>query len=137
MNKQEMIDTLRTVADFIESRPFSNDGSYHPTDFYLRCDKSAQFVQNVAAAGNVMKSADQHELNAEVKIGRATLKIYINHQHVCERVKVGEKTIPAEKSYLVPATEARIEDVMEWRCPESFLALKDEAITDEQADEPA
>lgn len=127
-NKQRFVSTLREIADYVESRPFDANGHYFHVlgSFFLACKNAEQFGKNVAAAGTVEKTSDDNNLRAVVKFGDEQFVILVPKDETCQRVKVGERVIPAKEEYTTPATEKRVEEVFEWKCPKSFLALKDE-----------
>ncbi len=128
-NKQRFVRTLREVAEYIESRPFDEDLQFIDPDFYVHCTDKNQFGEAAAAAGNFEKSSDGEYLHATINFGYTKFQIEIAKEFSCRRVKVGEKVIPATEEHTVPAEPERVEDVYKYECPESFLALKDEAAS--------
>lgn len=73
--------------------------------------------------GKTVKSSDGVYYSLRRNFGTAvTLDVTIQHQFLCERVKVGEKVIPAKPETVVPAQPERVEEVYEWKCPPSVLA---------------
>lgn len=126
-NKQKFVRTLREIADFVDSHPFDEDGRFAIPTLYLFCDDATEFGRNVAAAGTVTKRNDASYLIADVTFGYEKLQICIGQEKVCTRVKVGTKVIEATTEYTVSAVPEHTEDVYKYECPESFVALKDNA----------
>ena len=126
-NKHRTVRELRAMADYIESRPFDENTPFTAPDIYIFLNTATEFGETVAAAGSVVKSADGNFLNATISFGYSRLKILINQDLVCERIKTGEKVVEAVPEHTV--------DIFEMKCPESFLALKDNQPTDAKTEE--
>lgn len=126
-NKQKFVSTLREIADFVESRPFDENGRFDMSVFYLFCSDAVEFGRNVAAAGTVKKSDTGEYLNADVMFGDEKLQICIKQELVCTRIKVGTQVVEATEEFTVVAVPEHTEDVYKFECPESFIALKNKA----------
>jgi len=124
-NKQQFVRTLREIADYLESRPFDEDLEYGDIYKTVFCRNKAEFGRTVAAAGNVEKNAEGNYLDANIMFGYSKLQFTIAKKLTCQRIKVGEKTIPATEEFTVPAEPERVEEVYRYECPDSFLSLKD------------
>lgn len=120
---QEMIDGLREFADWLESKGSDVIRDSHTT-FYVFCNNKDEFAKTVKKiGGKTVKSSDGVYYSLRRNFGTAvTLDVTIQHQFLCERVKVGEKVIPAKPETVVPAQPERVEEVYEWKCPPSVLA---------------
>lgn len=137
-NKQRFVRTLREIADYVDSRPFDENLPFKAPLFNLYLRDKKQFGEAVAAAGNVEKSVSVCDyLHAKVSFSGHYFIIAIEQALACQRVKVGEKVIPATQEYTLPAQSERVEDVFEFKCPESFLALKDAASALGETEVPA
>ena len=95
-----------------------------------------------AQMGKAEKLADENHFQLKRDFGGSvTYTIYATRKGVCEQVKVGTKVIPAKEArvipeQVIPATEARIEDVFEWKCP-SLLKAGASVVLDATAEIPA
>ncbi len=117
-------ESLRAMADFIESRDFDTVGLLVcEPNVMLFCKDAVQFGANVAALGDCKKNSDKVDgyVRAEKSFGVCNVKVLAGHEKVCEKVAVGTKTIPAAPA--LEATPEREETVYEWKCPDSFLGL--------------
>ena len=56
----------------------------------------------------------------------ATVSISAKRDTVCKKLVVGKKIVPSAPERIIPAMPEHEEDIVEWECPESFLAMKDE-----------
>jgi hypothetical protein len=122
---QDIIDGLRAMADWLAA------GHWIPEYTVMQLDvfpSAEQFRQVAREAGKLEKkgSGDYFYLRKEF-----TPRVYIDfnqrRDQICERVKVGEKIIPATPEMTIPARPEKVEEIFEWKCPPSLLALKAEA----------
>ena len=123
MDKEKMVKDLRAMADFLEQKEFT--GRFGEVPVYIFCDSKEIFSKNVAAMGSFAKSADSW-INATKRFGNVKLEVTAERSVVCEKVKVGEKIIPATEEQIIPAKPERKEDIYEYKCPESFIGLSKE-----------
>lgn len=131
MNKQEYIQALRNLADFMEQREFPGtwkgtfSNGYPSVSLVLYTKDKQTFGEATKAIGTCRKRADGGFL--EVTREEPTFIVQINayRDGVCERVVTGTKTIPAKEEEIIPAEPEHEEEIVEWKCPESFMALAD------------
>ena len=140
--KQRFIDDMREMADFIEQSELDGNARFSSPDIYIFSRDSLEFGRDVHAIGSCKKSADGSYVNATKRIGGMVLQVTTTHEKVCERVKTGEKVIPAKPEItieavpeeILPAEPERVVEIFEWKCPDSFLALSkkeiEEGVTD-------
>lgn len=130
MNKQEYVASLRELADFVESREFPDDwsgwygiNSYTAPDIQFSVNSKTDFAKIAKAFGSFKKSGDSAstDCNKELSLG-ARLALWGKKEAICEKVVVGKRIIPAEPEQIIPATEEHEEEIIEWKCPESFIA---------------
>lgn len=122
---QKMIDDLKKLVEFLEDRPTIEFSGGEQT-FYVSC--SVDELKDFAAqAGTTTKSHDATWFNLDKRIGsHIRIHAYTDRNAICEKIKVGEKVIPArEEKYIPgrvePAEPERVIDVFEWKCPPSLL----------------
>jgi len=95
-----------------------------PTCFVF-CHDADDFANKVRTLGKCSKGSAGGYLNADRWFGRVHHQVTISQQLTCERRQVGTKPV----TKLVPAVEVEMvevtveEPIMEWVCPQSFLAL--------------
>jgi hypothetical protein len=110
------IKALRALADYLEERPAvptPNVGT-----IYAFPDPAEHPIAEVARAmGGFVKDHDGTYLNLVRDFGELRLEVAYRSEQVCERVVVGTEDVP-EKT--VPA---HTKEIVEWKCPESLLAL--------------
>ena len=130
-NKQRTVRDLRSLADFLEGAELDDNSRPSIGKCYIFCQDAQQFGQAVATLGACRKSQFDKYLNADRMFGDLCLQVTIPHKKVCQRVKTGtriirakpEVTIAAKPEEILPAEQERVEDIYEWKCPDSFLAL--------------
>lgn len=49
------------------------------------------------------------------------LELFIEREKVCQKVKVGEKVVPATPETVVPAKPETVEPIYEWQCTDPLL----------------
>jgi hypothetical protein len=111
---------LRDLADWVESHPELQIPGLDRVDIFQRLPLYAK------AMGTVEKEADDSFFMLRKNFGSIQLEVNWWREQVCERVKVGEKVIPEQ---ILPAKSEEIipehvENVYEWKCPESILTGK-------------
>ena len=130
MKKHEYVEALRELADFVESRHFPDTWKEHAWDessfssprltFYL--GQPDAFKKFSGLIGSFTKSATEGYLTSAKTLHRgAMISVKGRRDTICERVKVGTKIIPASEEKIIPAKPETIEDIYEWKCPESFI----------------
>lgn len=135
MKKNEYIAGLRELADFLESRDFPDtwksswgtDESYPNINVSLFTYDKETFGKLTSLLGGLEKSASESYLTSHKKLANSSIQVHGYREMICEKVKVGTKIIPAKEAELVPAEPEHEEDIYEWKCPDSFLALKEES----------
>lgn len=125
---KEFIRSLRLLANWYEAHP---EISVLPHPYLFKTlwpsefkDPKTILAAVAKAGGKVAKNYTETEIQVEVRFGSILLRYDAPREKVCERVKVGEKIIPAK---VVPAREEmfipeKVEEIFEWKCPESLLA---------------
>lgn len=138
MTARTMSETLRAVADLIESHPdlplpyvcvYDHTPYQADLNWYLQINQRSegeahQRAQALAIVrgigGKWRKDVIGDSFRFEQEIDGLNLDVQVTREAVCERVVVGEETV------VIPAVEARPEriekrDVVQWRC-EPLLA---------------
>ena len=128
-NKQGFVDGLREMADFVEGSDLDISTICNST-FFLFCQSKEDFARQSRALGTFKKESCGGYVNATKHFGRLRLQVTAGHSLVCEKVKTGERVIPAKPEITTPAEPERVEETFEWKCPESFLALQTKEIED-------
>lgn len=120
-HKAAYIAGLREFADWLESVPIEAP---------ISCDGFRVFTyrKDVLLAMRRATGLSQKEMQGDylrfIKhfSGGHYFQVYSDKKNTCERVKVGEKTIPARPETVLPAEPEKVVEVFEWLCPESILA---------------
>ncbi len=121
---------LRQLADFIESRTDLPLPTCRASLYLWGDDARPQLAGIARVLGTAAKKADEFYYGLTKDFGPVVLSVKASRENVCERVVVGTKTT----EYLVPPPgvemEKRIdtEEIVEWICPPSILALADDAV---------
>ena len=137
MNKQQYVAALRELADFVEQRDFpeqsklsygygKSDNFSAPELSFWTYDKT-DFANICAAMGSFEKKRDQWCTGAVNTLpGGATVRVTASRETICRKVVVGTRKVEAKPEEIIPAEPEHEEDIVEWECPESFIALKEE-----------
>lgn len=118
----ELIDGLRQLADWLEAHPIPR--SYSGVDMNIFFDDVTALVAGTRGWGRLEKKGQgdfyflRKEFGSEVR-----LDANVRREVLCERVKVGERVVPAQPERILPAEPEKVEDVYEWKCPDSLLEL--------------
>lgn len=137
MNKQEYVNALRELADFIEGKDlpdtwgpaysWSGVQDYPTPEMTFQFNKKEEFGDFASKLGTFDKESSDYNVSIVSKLSSgAKVTARIAHEQVCEKVVTGKKTVPFRQAYMVDAVEEHEEDIVEWKCPESFIALKGE-----------
>lgn len=134
MKKSEYIKGIRNLADFLESKEFPESwiNSYGGEESYpnpylsLFVYKKEDFSLFSKLIGGFKKSVTDSFLSFEKEGSSFSMMVHGSRENICERVKIGTKIIPAKEEEIIPAEPEKEEDVYEWKCPESFIGMKEE-----------
>lgn len=129
--RQEWIDGLSDLADFVESHPDFPLPDRHGTRVYVWAQHDSDGEGQLAflgrcarVLGRATKEADEKYFTVARKFGPHVLAVCAHRDAVCERVVVGTETVevqvPPPGVEMLAVTEVR--EVVEWHCPESLLA---------------
>jgi hypothetical protein len=116
VSRQETINGLRQLADYLQARPDV------PMPYFGMVNAFGQASELSVVARAMGEFAKDHngEFLALVKsFGPVSLHVNFSSSEVCERVVVGTEEVPAKP--------AHTREIVEWKCPESLLALGAEA----------
>lgn len=83
--------------------------------------KEAFAAMRRASGFNVKESVGDYIVFAQ-KFGTISLEINCEKKLTCERVKVGQRTLPAVPSKVVEAIPERVEEIFEWKCNDPILS---------------
>lgn len=137
MNKQEYIQALRELADFVESKDlpdtwgpaysWSDVQNYPTPEMTFQFHKKEEFGDFASRLGSFDKESSDYNVAIVSKLSSgAKVTAKIAHEQVCKRVVTGTKLVEFRQAYMVEAVPEHEEEIVEWKCPESFLALKGE-----------
>jgi hypothetical protein len=124
--------SLRGLADFYDANPrLKLPFSCSLTVYGIDKDDLGEYARAFGAAEKVY---NDYSFNLVKKFGSlVSLQTYHSREAVCERVKVGEETVPGYVKPAKPAepevyVETHTREKFEWRCPEfSLLKPKEES----------
>lgn len=97
----------------------------------MDCDSKEEFVAAAKILSRISndglkKSEDEWDYKMEGHIGNIWIVLKCSHRNICERVKTGTRTVtrqvPVNPDVEMTTIEEE-EDVYEWQCPDSILAL--------------
>lgn len=135
MNKTEYVAALRELAAFVEGKDFpdrwtgywgGNDSFPTPTLDFLVITKN-DFGALARALGSFTKEASSSYTSVRKQLESGVMvSVSAPREKVCKKIVIGKRKLAAEPETIIPAKPEREEDVVEWECPESFVALKDE-----------
>jgi hypothetical protein len=134
MNKNEYVASLRELADFVESREFPDkwEGAYDENNFdsprlIFWARNKNDFGLIASAMGSFKKESNGDYIGAKkILPAGAYITLDANKNNTCTKKVVGTKIVPFKEAELVPAVPEHEEEIVEWECPESFVALKEE-----------
>lgn len=115
--RQQFVAGLRELADFYEQHECVPEFVSILNGFV---DTAEQLVAARRALG--ARKKELHGISDELigftrSFGPLNLTIIAKREEVCQRVKVGEKIIPARPERTLPAEPEKREPVYEWECP--------------------
>ena len=115
MTQSEYATGLRRLANFYEGHPevpIPRHGELGEIDFSI-ASKSELVAVLRGFGGHWERSQGSHSglVYFTQSFGSFTLRAYVDQARVCTPRVVGQRVIPAQ-----PATEERVEDVVEWEC---------------------
>jgi hypothetical protein len=137
-NPKALIAGFRQLADFLEQRPELHKYLEYASETFNIFIKRAELAEIARVMGPVRKHSVDHWFYLARDFGPVSLHAAITRDEVCQKVKTGTRVIPAQEARTVEiaATPERIEDVYEWKCPESILADPiSSGITSSEVDE--
>jgi hypothetical protein len=113
-DKQAYVQGLRDLADYLETSEL--DLAYYNG---IRLDVFTYNEKTFAEQSRKLGGFREKVLEGSYAIvkrtfGPHTIEVNISRDKVCERVRVGER--------IEPATEERVVELYEWKCPEGFTA---------------
>ena len=125
--ESSMRDKFSDIEDliaFLRDRPELGIYGSPYLAIYHRCDNPEEFSRLARLLGAATKTPDDDDLELTKTFGESKIVLYISHEIICEKRIVGKRVVPSR-----PATEAveeHEEDVVEWVCPPSILALTEQ-----------
>ena len=125
MERQDYIEGLRMIADFLESHllvPLPTTTEFMIFDVHGK----DQMIAIARQFGTCDKSADDSFFRLRKSFGPLILEALDYCEKVCTKVVVGtrrveDQQIPAREAEFIPAHD---EPIVEWRCP-SLLAVEE------------
>lgn len=137
MNKENYVKALRDLANYVEARewPEKIEGWLGPQDvfdlpkLYIGARNKTEFGVLCASMGSFDKVRTDYTTGAKTTLeSGVTIEVSIGREKVCRKIVVGTRTIAAvpEHTEVVEEQPEHTEEVVEWECPESFIALAKE-----------
>lgn len=132
MKKAEYINALRELADYIEARDFPDtiqgycgeSDTFDKPSVRIYVKNKTDFGRLCAAMGSFEKKRDSYSTGAEtVLTSGVVVGVTASREVVCKKIVVGTRTIEAKPEEIIPAEPEHEEEIVEWECPESFVAL--------------
>lgn len=106
--RQEKINGMRALCDFLESAPdVPVPFGRLQSEYLLGADVKEQMVKVARAMKTFEKDIDEDNYALVKMFGPIRLRIYTKRKSVCEQVQVGVEEVPK----------------YEWRCPDSLLEM--------------
>jgi hypothetical protein len=117
--KQEYVDGLRELADWLERNP-DFIPPYQPLRVDVFTDDQMEFARKAKRLGGRReKLGSSSYFFVRRKFGPHYLDVNVGREQVCKRVVVGTREVLAQ--------EARVEEIVEWECAPGILAQFPEA----------
>jgi hypothetical protein len=115
----EWLEGLNNLVQYLENVQATNielmPKPYSPINIYISVDTMEELQQYIKLFGSCEKYSDSTSIGVRKFFGTHKIDVYISHEVACERVVVGTRHVEAK------LVEAYDEEIVEWRCPESFL----------------
>jgi hypothetical protein len=136
MNKVEYVAALRELADFVERKPFPDTKTsvwrnepvalFDAPTLSMHVESAPEFGAICAAIGTFEKDRNEYSTGAIAKLSAgARVSVHTARQNVCKKIVVGTRVVPATEERVIEAEPEHEEEIVEWECPESFVALKE------------
>jgi len=131
MTKNEYVAALRELADYVEERewPEKIQGWIGPQDTFdtpnlsFSARNKTEFGLLCAAFGSFEKTRDTYCTGAVATLPSGVkISVITSRENVCRKVVVGKRVVPATERIVEEIPEHE-EEIVEWECPESFIAL--------------
>ena len=120
------LDELANMVEFFENlemtSPESLPGGYIGQHIYRLCWDMEEFSKIVGSLGSCEKYSDETSIGVKKRFGPHVFDVYIPKTVSCERKVVGFEYV---EERIIPAHER---EIVEWVCPESFLAPSEDAL---------
>lgn len=115
-------DDLRALADFLDDRPTLCAELCVEVGFYTW--ETDMWESSLTELGTFTKAASDYYLTAKRTFGDLPVELHIAKSMTCERVVVGQRQVEKEvyPADVTPVIETVTEDIVEWRCPETWKA---------------
>lgn len=132
MHKTQYVQALRTLADYVDARewPKQIQGWLGPQDTFdkptlvFSTKNKTDFGLLCAALGTFEKTRNEYTTGATTTLeSGVVIMVTANRDVVCRKIVIGKKTVPATEERIIEAEPEREVDIVEWECPESFIAL--------------
>lgn len=118
---KKIVTDLRAMADALESieapRAFASNNS--SVNIILNSADELRTAMRIVGGAWSKDSIGSHFVTRR-KFGDGYVALMLAHEAVCEK-RIVTKTIPARERVVIEAQPERTEEVVEWRCPRSFL----------------
>lgn len=131
MTKTEYVQALRELADYVDARewPEKIQGWCGPQDTFslpsltISARNKTEFGLLCTSMRSFTKSRSEYHTGAEHTLPSGVqVLVLADRDVVCRKVVVGKRTVPASER-IVEAVPEREVEIVEWECPESFIAL--------------
>lgn len=128
-SQRGLVQSLRSLANFIEQNPTAIS-THQNVHIYEWCPGELHGINHVALKdvaksgwGPLAKEVDDSHFALVKRFGpRVLIRWFTDRKAICKLVKVGTKVIAAEPEKIIPAKPERVEDIVEWQCPDSLIA---------------
>lgn len=136
MKRLEYVAALRELADYVETHEFPDTRKnmwgdkdidvFDAPRLMFYTDDKVRFGEICAVMGSFEKLRSEYSTGAKATLpSGAYVEVSASRSVVCTRRVVGTKTIPAQEERIEATPEQEVE-IVEWECPESFIALAKE-----------
>ena len=125
---EKLIADLEALTAFLKERPVLADRlTVHTLRVFGR--DAQDFAALAAVLGTARKSSESGYYNLTRSFGSIDFEVTASHAKVCERVVVGtEEVEEVDPEALAALPKVKVtREIVEWKCPESVLALEAEA----------
>ena len=135
MKKTEYVAALRELANYVESHDIPEEIAgwwggtqevFSTPNLFINARNTIDFGNLCRSLGSFKKERTESTTGAVVELPTGVkITVSTDRENVCKRVVIGTRKVEAipERVEIIEAEPEREVEIVEWECPESFMAL--------------